>query len=215
MDYEVHIIATGYSKLMPNGKGYHANCSCTLIKSGKYKLIVDTMTPWDRQYILDKLKVFDVKPDEIDYVISTHGHSDHLGNNNLFLNAKHIVGHCFSFKDEYYDDPFTEESDNCFYIDNKRLYLMATPGHTASCISVLVETKQGIVAVAGDLFERKEDLTNEYIWLSAGSENHQLQRENRLKIINLSDWVIPGHGEMFQITDDIKSEMNKQSCTDQ
>ena len=40
-------------------------------------------------------------PEDVDFVVSTHGHSDHLGNNNLFLAAKHIVGQSVSFKDVY------------------------------------------------------------------------------------------------------------------
>ena len=35
------------------------------------------------------------------YVVCTHGHSDHTGNNNLFLNAKYIVGFNISFSDLY------------------------------------------------------------------------------------------------------------------
>lgn len=40
--------------------------------------------------------------DSIDYVVSTHGHSDHIGNNNLFLKAKHIVGYSISYMDNYF-----------------------------------------------------------------------------------------------------------------
>lgn len=39
-----------------------------------------------------ELKSHGVIPEDINYVVSTHGHSDHIGNNNLFLKAKHIVG---------------------------------------------------------------------------------------------------------------------------
>lgn len=42
----------------------------------------------------------------MNYVISTHGHSDHIGNNNLFRMAKHIVGFSISFKDQYFMHPF-------------------------------------------------------------------------------------------------------------
>ena len=44
--------------------------------------------------------------DDINFVVCTHGHSDHIGNNNLFLNAKHIVGYGVSFQDIYYDHAF-------------------------------------------------------------------------------------------------------------
>ena len=50
MSYEVFIIHNGYSKSIEIGM--EANCTCTLIK-GKYNVIVDTMTPWDREVVLE------------------------------------------------------------------------------------------------------------------------------------------------------------------
>jgi len=48
-----------------------------------------------------------IKPENITVVVSTHGHSDHTGNNNLFLNARqHIVGYCIHNKDEFLIHPF-------------------------------------------------------------------------------------------------------------
>lgn len=50
MGYTVHVIKDGYSKEADQGQ--RANCSCTLIK-GKYNIIVDTMTAWDKPTILE------------------------------------------------------------------------------------------------------------------------------------------------------------------
>jgi glyoxylase-like metal-dependent hydrolase (beta-lactamase superfamily II) len=49
---------------------------------------------------------YGVECSDIDYVVCSHGHSDHTGNNNLFLNAKHIVGFSISYKDQYFIHPF-------------------------------------------------------------------------------------------------------------
>ena len=47
--YEVHVLHDGYSKMV---KGtMYANCTCTLI-TGPKKIIVDTMTAWDKDKIL-------------------------------------------------------------------------------------------------------------------------------------------------------------------
>lgn len=199
MAYEVHVLYNGYSK--SNENGMEANCTCTLIK-GKFNVIVDTMTAWDGDLILEGLKKYGVKPEDVQYVISTHGHSDHLGNNHLFLNAIHIVGHCISKKNQYFDEPFSTGGN--YVIDKEDLLVIPTPGHTLSDVSVLVKTEQGIVAITGDLFEKEEDIGNEYIWLSAGSESPALQRYHRQYIIRHASYIIPGHGPLFQVTEEIK-----------
>ncbi|CAH1406233.1 unnamed protein product [Nezara viridula] len=201
MAYEVLIIHNGYSKVVEGGM--EANCTCTLIK-GKYNVIVDTMTPWDSELILKGLEKYGVQPNDIHFIVSTHGHSDHIGNNNLFLNSTHIVGHSISKKNLYFDDPFSE--GNPYYIDGDDLKIIATPGHTQTDVTVMVKTADGIVAVAGDLFEKKEDLENEFIWLSAGSECPVLQKYNRRMILQLADYIVPGHGEMFKVTEEIKNK---------
>ncbi|KAJ9580868.1 hypothetical protein L9F63_023956 [Diploptera punctata] len=65
MAYEVHILFEGYSKTTE--EGMIANCSCTLIKGNKL-VIVDTMTPWDKSLIVEKLNSLGVACDDIDYV---------------------------------------------------------------------------------------------------------------------------------------------------
>ena len=103
---EITVLHNGYSDFVPNQTAdlsiMKANCTCTLVRNANFNVIVDTMTPWDGDKIKDSLKRFDLVPDMIDYVISTHGHADHVGNNNLFLNAKHIVGHSISKGDNFY-----------------------------------------------------------------------------------------------------------------
>lgn len=57
----------------------------------------------------------------------------------------------------------------------------------------------------GDLFEKEEDLQDESIWLvHAYSEAPKLQEINRNKILQLADYIIPGHGPMFKVTNEMK-----------
>lgn len=100
MSCEIVIIAEGYSK--DDGENQmRANCSCVLIRDEGVNVIVDTMTAWDSQFILKKLEEVNVAVEDINFVINTHGHSDHIGNNNLFLAAKHITGNSVSKGDVY------------------------------------------------------------------------------------------------------------------
>jgi hypothetical protein len=49
MTYEIHVLYNGYSKM--TDEGMVADCTCTLIKGPKL-IIVDTMTPWDKEKIV-------------------------------------------------------------------------------------------------------------------------------------------------------------------
>ncbi len=51
----------------------------------------------------------------------------------------------------------------------------------------------------GDLFEKKEDIANPKQWEEAGSEDPGKQKKNRLKVAQMADWIVPGHGPMFQV----------------
>ncbi|XP_021200346.3 metallo-beta-lactamase domain-containing protein 1 [Helicoverpa armigera] len=203
---EVITLYDGYS-VMTGKDRMSANCSCTLVK-GVNNIVVDTMTAWDSQKIISALDRNNVKPENINYVVSTHGHSDHIGNNNLFLMAKHIVGFSVSFQDEYHMHPFDKGED--FKID-ENVKVIPTPGHTLSDVTVIVTSKpSGTIAIAGDLFERFEDIENPNIWLEAGSEDPVQQMKNRSKVADLADWIIPGHGPKFQVTEQIKQTLQKQ-----
>lgn len=207
MGYEVHVLHTGYSGT--TDQGMIANCSCTLIR-GRHNVIVDTMTPWDKDRIISALALHKLTPDDIQYVVCTHGHSDHVGNNNLFLYAKHIVGYSVSFRDIYTLHPF--EDGQPFVIDDD-VKVIPTPGHTNTDVSVIVRTRdQGTVAIVGDLFEKEEDLKDSSIWRTlGGSENPRSQERYRNAILLIADYIVPGHGPMFSVTAAVREEANKKS----
>lgn len=86
---------------------------------------------------------------------------------------------------------------------------MATPGHTAEDVSVLVDDESAGVrtrtAITGDLFENEKDLEDPTIWQGLGSpELRQTQAEMRSKILEISDYVVPGHGPRFKVTESMR-----------
>ncbi|CAH0405477.1 unnamed protein product [Chilo suppressalis] len=202
---DLFVLFNGYSK-MSSDKEMLANCSCSLI-IGQHNIIVDTMTAWDSDKIIKALQFHNILPNMINYVISTHGHSDHIGNNNLFLHAKHIVGFSISYKERYFLHAFDQGER---YSINESVEVLPTPGHTLSDVTVLVKTNEGTVAVAGDLFENSEDIETPSIWKSAGSENPILQRKNRLAVAEIADWIVPGHGSKFKVTQEIIDSLRTQ-----
>lgn len=193
-DPQVIILFDGYSKI--EDKYILANCSCTLIK-GPPNIIVDTMTAWDGEKLKASLVQNNINCDDINFVVCTHGHSDHIGCNYLFPKAIHIVGFSISRENKYFDHNFSSEEE---YVISDKIKVIPTPGHTLQDVSVIVDTSdKGKVAITGDLFEKEEDLKDDSIWKSAGSDNEKLQIENRKKILQMAEFIIPGHGPMFRV----------------
>jgi glyoxylase-like metal-dependent hydrolase (beta-lactamase superfamily II) len=197
MTAQVSVLFDGYSRIDETKNIMRANCSCTLIQSKGVNVIVDTLTAWDRTKLIEALKTkHNLNPDDIRYVVCTHGHSDHVGNNNLFLNAIHIVGKSVSVEDEYDLSAFDREA---VYTINEEMEVFPTPGHTLDSVSVKVKSTRGIIVIAGDLFEKQEDLENEDLWKSAGSEDPVKQEANRQNVLKIADFIVPGHGPMFPV----------------
>lgn len=64
------------------GRGVDSNCY--LIDD----ILVDTGTGNNKEYIYSKLKEYDLNSRDIELIINTHCHYDHVGGNYLFPNAK-------------------------------------------------------------------------------------------------------------------------------
>lgn len=96
------------------------------------------------------LKLHDITGNDISHLVCTHGHADHVGNNNLFLNAVHIVGHAVEQHDRFRSHDFSESP----YSIGEDIDVLATPGHTAECVSVVVRNcVEGTVVIAGKLIK--------------------------------------------------------------
>ncbi|XP_072038008.1 metallo-beta-lactamase domain-containing protein 1-like [Amphiura filiformis] len=193
--YSVHILKEGYSKAEEPGE--QRACGTISLVKGTHKIIVDTGNPWDRELIVRGLASHGLCADDIDHVVCTHGHSDHVGNLNLFLNARHIVGYDVCQGDLYTDHPFSEGIS--LWIDDV-VEVKPTPGHTHSDVSLIVHnTKDGVTVIAGDLFECEEDLKNPSIWKD-NSEAPDMQESNRSQVLTVANVIVPGHGKLFHVT---------------
>lgn len=191
---EVIVLQEGYG-FTDDSNVYHASATCTLVVAGNFKVIVDTGGAWQKEKILEKLcqnNVIDTS--EINVVVGTHGHSDHVGNLNLFPCAKQIVGYDINIGDCYEENDLSKGS--AYTLLKNRIEVIATPGHMHHDVSVIVYNANslGTVGIVGDLFECEND---EDVWRSM-SEFVEQQEKNRAKILELCDYIVPGHGAMFK-----------------
>ena len=87
-----------------NGIIKKASSSSTLIITNNHNIIVDTSTRDMKDMIIKGLSELNLTLDDIDVVINTHLHYDHIENNSLFKNATFYASPKeFGFDDTYYD----------------------------------------------------------------------------------------------------------------
>ncbi|MFH1427171.1 MAG: MBL fold metallo-hydrolase [Patescibacteria group bacterium] len=185
---EINILIEGYFKNILKTR-CQAGSSIILIKDQKKNIIVDTGNPQDEKKIIKALKKKNLKPENIDIVVITHFHPDHVGCNYLFKKARFFVpGVCF------WDNIFDRRTKNQKL--TKDLKLIFTPGHSEDSATLLVKTDAGIVACVGDLFWFKGD--EKIKLLEKDCFNKKLFYQNREKILKIADFIIPGHGKMFK-----------------
>ncbi|NXI89872.1 MBLC1 protein, partial [Psophia crepitans] len=192
--YTLRVLQEGYSCPQPDGT-LHADGSVTLVRGGPVTALVDTGGPWARQRLLDLLADQGVSPSDVTHVVCTHGHSDHVGNINLFPAATLVVGFDLSRGEGCYL-PHGLAQGRPYVLDPGRLEVTPTPGHTLSHISLVVrDTSLGTVVVAGDLFEKEED---EEEWRTL-SEDPAKQERSRRRVLAVADVIVPGHGPPFRV----------------
>jgi glyoxylase-like metal-dependent hydrolase (beta-lactamase superfamily II) len=194
--HEIVVLIPGYAGRTREGK-LHAGCTVTLIK-GETRVVVDTGAPAQRQELLDALDRAGVQPADVQYVVNSHGHLDHIGNNNLFPGATFVLDGDIARNDEYWTHDFAHGSLQLGAATGQRaIEVIPTPGHTDHDLTVMVRTDAGLVAIVGDLFEYEGDWLD-HSW-EAWSKHRELQQQLRDKVFAAADFIVPGHGPMFRV----------------
>ena len=192
---EVKILVEGYAK-EKNGVEF-ASSTTVLIKENDLNIIVDP--GMDRELLLESLKKENLSLNDINYVILTHYHLDHSLLAGIFENAKILDnGSIYSFNGEIIDHNGK--------VPGTDVEIIKTPGHDHFHCSVLVGTKKyGKIIIAGDIFwwktgeEQKIDRENLIERIDPYVKNEMQLKESREKVLEMADFVIPGHGKMFKI----------------
>jgi glyoxylase-like metal-dependent hydrolase (beta-lactamase superfamily II) len=175
-----------------------ASSTVTLIQTfDKKYILVDTSDRSRQKELISALKdKADIEPADIDYLVSTHRHPDHIGNNDLFKNAKwyaHPAEYSFPSKNRPNPEPAKE---GYALARNPRVYIIETPGHTLGSITVIVESDD-IYAITGDALPLED---NYHQWVPPGINiNPFIALKSMERIVKLADYVIPGHDRMFKI----------------
>lgn len=190
----VTIVRPGYARCDDKGL-YHADGTVTLIRvytsssssSSDFTVLVDTGSPRSGGALVSALSAINVSVNDIDVVIGTHGHVDHIGNLNLFAdNDKTIfyLGTDVLKPKDVYDsihflpvevDAMLDDGgeskirfNNASVFTSERLenvensfLLLSTPGHTASDLSFAVVSDEVVMTCLECEKKRSSNLESE------------------------------------------------------
>jgi glyoxylase-like metal-dependent hydrolase (beta-lactamase superfamily II) len=191
---EVKILIEGYAKQLE--KGWRASSACCLITTKDKKIITDPGC--NRKKLLDALRREGLTTDDIDYVFLSHCHPDHILLAGIFEKAKFVT---FDTNLMYEDDLLLEFDK---YVLGKDIEVLETPGHTTEHLSLLVNTKKGKIAIAGDAFWWSDD-EKHIVNINKEDLSHPKELnmkklvESRKMLFKKADYIIPGHGKMFEV----------------
>ena len=163
----------------------------TLIRTDDgHNIVVDTSRSFMRPAIKTSLKqIGKVFPEDVDIIILTHAHEDHIGNNDMFKKAKIYI-----HKDEVCDIEGAVRIDKETEIA-KGVRIVPTPGHTAGSVSVFVDADRHY-AIVGDAAPLKDNFTKRIVpKLNVDAEAAMQSIE---KIAAYADVIVPGHDQPFK-----------------
>jgi len=194
----VEVIKPGLLVRNKLGMILQASSTVTMVSSKEHNIIVDTGVPGDGKVIFSGLKESGFSPEDIDLVINTHLHGDHMSNNALFIRARFLI-HAKEFPSKLKNrlkGLIVIKSD---FKLSESVDIIETPGHTLGSISVVVKDADNnkIYVIAGDALPTKENYLK---WVPPGINfNPKIALNSMRRIVKIADFVIPGHDDMFSI----------------
>lgn len=178
---EVKILKEGYAS---TDSGGHSCSTICLVQDRGLNIITDPGTLPDQKILVDALKKVGLSPSDINIVFITHSHMDHYRNIGMFPKAK-ALDFWGWWEGDVASDYENDVSDN--------IKLIKTPGHSSDGTTLLVQTDEGTVAICGDVFWKENFPVNDPF-----ATNCDQLKQSRAKVLELADFIVPGHGGMFK-----------------
>lgn len=191
----VKILIKGYAR--EEDGGLFASSTTTLIREDNLNIIVDP--GMDRKLLLESLEKENLSIGNIDYVVLTHYHLDHSLLAGIFENSTVLDN-----SDTYSFNGKIGEHEG--KVPGTKIEIIKTPGHDMFHCSILVNDEElGKVAIVGDVFlwldkeEQKTDKESLMQHKDPYVKSKEDLMNSRKKILEIADYIIPGHGGMFKV----------------
>jgi glyoxylase-like metal-dependent hydrolase (beta-lactamase superfamily II) len=206
MERKTEEIEQGIYLLKGEGKGSHHY----LIRAAHRDVLIDSGLDQDFLSLQEQLLSLGLKVRDIDLVINTHEHLDHIGANRYFQETAFIAAHRFAATKITLEDHYVTlyrsgdrnevplhihlwlENRSLFDLGSHTLEVIHTPGHTSGSICIYeFKTK---VLFSGDTVFAGGTLS--YI-AESGSIGDYVNSITRLEARKISK-IFPGHGDICQ-----------------
>ena len=182
---DLYLVKPGKAIYDAEGVIHYASSSVVLIDDGPL-ILVDTGLGEDWPTIKARIEEAGFRPSEIDIIVNTHLHPDHIGCND-------------KFKAIQYAHPKEIQRVNargyipCKKEISKRTFILETPGHVDGHISMIFEK----VVMAGDAIPTRDHYARRLI--PRIHTDAEKAMESLIKILEIAEIIVPGHDEPIKL----------------
>ena len=204
----IDVIVQGYNYGSDQGR---FGLSGIYLVRGRRNILVDTSHVGRRENLIGGLARLGLAPSDIDLVVLTHTHWDHMLNVDLFKHAP-IMLHPTEL--DYAHAPHPEDWATPGYagaiLDQHKLetirqgqeiddgvWVIDTPGHTWGSLSVAVQQANGVAGIVGDAVPNAASAIRRVPYLIFGDEADA--RHSAEKILTDCNVLYPGHDRPFEV----------------
>lgn len=202
----VDFLQEGIFRIRGKGRGSHSY----IIRGTRGNMLIDSGLDSNYQYLKDSLHLIGMKVTDIDIVVNTHEHFDHIGANRYFQEHCIIAAHRFAANKMAFDDKYVTlyksgdannislhihlwlESRSRLDLGNFVFDVIHTPGHTSGSICIYEPEKK--ILFTGDTLFAGGILP---IIAESGSIGDYINSLKNLQTRHIDEFY-PGHGEISQ-----------------
>lgn len=196
--------------------GFFGISSIVLVTSGNSRVLFDCGHGVTRKLLIDALCARSLKPRDIDLIVLSHGHFDHVLNLDLFPGTSVVMSRN---EREYIEAPFEHDWVTPRYLpdllEGRELYLTSgeqevlpgvlvfpTPGHSPGHISVQLQTPTGTVVLAADALKTAREASNRKPDLEFDPQKRG--GASLEEVLRRAQIIIPGHFPQLSVDADGK-----------
>ena len=203
MRYKIDVLFPGFSGRLTNGR---LNWGTTALLQGEgHNALMDCGGMVVRSTLRDMLATHGLEFRDIDTVLLSHMHADHVYNVDYFPHARFILSrsewvHAYDVVQKDYS---VNEMAACLLrsydlrlIDRDGeevlpgITTMMTPGHTPGSMSYVIDQGDMVCVLAGDAVKNRGELRNEVVQQTL-CEQDSIRSIRKIKAI--ADRILPGH----------------------